>query len=139
MGYSFARLATTRWVNVTLAAAVATLIAVVTPPLWTTHRPRWLPWVPRELHQRRAQPRPTRTAWLFPLCPWAAFAFAGLAAGWLLAGHWSGKHRFWFVGFSAAGVGMYELAMWLDDRPTHIYAVYDFWHSSPISGWPARE
>jgi len=130
------RLATTRWVNVTLAAAVATLIAVVTPPLWTTHRPRWLPWY-LESYINGVHNLGQPQAWLFPLCPWAAFAFAGLAAGWLLAGDWSGKHRFWFVGFSAAGVGMYELAMWLDDRPTHIYAVYDFWHSSP-NFWLAR-
>src|SRR4029077_19634116 len=26
------------------AIAIAALIALATPPLWTTHQPRWLPW-----------------------------------------------------------------------------------------------
>ncbi len=119
-----------------LAAMVAILIAMATPPLWTTHRPRFLPWYLESyingVHNL-GQPQP----WLFPLFPWAAFAFAGLAAGWVLVGDWPKNNRFWFLGFSAAGVGMYVLAMWLDGLPTHIYAVYDFWHSSP-DFWLAR-
>ena len=104
--------------------------------MWTTHRPRFLPWYLESyingVHNL-GQPQP----WLFPLFPWAAFAFAGLAAGWVLVGDWPKNNRFWFLGFSAAGVGMYVLAMWLDGLPTHIYAVYDFWHSSP-DFWLAR-
>ncbi len=37
-------LARTRAANVILAAAVALGISLATPPLWTTWRPRWLPW-----------------------------------------------------------------------------------------------
>jgi uncharacterized membrane protein len=130
------RLASKRQASAILAAAVAILIAVVTPPLWTTHRPRWLPWY-LESYVNGVHTFDKPQPWLFPLFPWAAFAFAGLAAGWLLVGDWPKKHRFWFLGFCAAGMGMYELAMWLDARPTRIYAVYDFWHSSP-NFWLAR-
>jgi hypothetical protein len=130
------RLAGTRAASAILAAVVAILIAMATPPLWTTHRPRFLPWYLESyingVHNL-GQPQP----WLFPLFPWAAFAFAGCAAGWVLVGDWPKNNRFWFLGFSAAGVGMYVLAMWLDALPTHIYAVYDFWHSSP-DFWLAR-
>ena len=30
-----------------------------------------------------------------------------------------------------AGVGLIYLARWLDARPERVYAVYDFWHTSP--------
>ena len=44
--------------------------------------------VSRVVHQRRAQfksPQP----WLFPIFPWTAFAFAGLAVGFLLFSDWA--------------------------------------------------
>ena len=31
----------------------------------------------------------------------------------------------------AGGVGLIYLARWLDGRPERLYAVYDFWHTSP--------
>src|SRR3970040_260191 len=76
-----------------LSVAVATpAIALLTPPLWTTWRPGWLPW-PLEsyingLHIFR-EPQP----WLFPIFPWAAFAFAGLTAGFLLLSVWSRRYE----------------------------------------------
>ncbi|HXR10033.1 MAG TPA: OpgC domain-containing protein, partial [Candidatus Acidoferrales bacterium] len=33
--------------------------------------------------------------------------------------------------FGAAGVGMFYLSSWFDARPVHLYAVYDYWHTSP--------
>src|SRR6202171_1987330 len=66
----------------TLVAGIlaATVVAMATPPLWTTHRPKFLPW-PIESYINGVhifdQPQP----WLFPLFPWSAFAFAGLAVG----------------------------------------------------------
>ena len=68
---------------VAAAIAAAALIALLTPPLYTTWRPTWLPW-PLESYidgcHKLGAPQP----WLFPLFPWAAFAFAGLAAGFVL-------------------------------------------------------
>src|SRR3984893_3416623 len=65
------------------AIAAASLIALLTPPLYTTWRPTWLPW-PLESYidgcHNLGAPRP----WLFPIFPWTAFAFAGLAAGFIL-------------------------------------------------------
>jgi fucose 4-O-acetylase-like acetyltransferase len=36
-----------------------------------------------------------------------------------------------FVLAGASGVGLIYLARWLDARPRQVYAVYDFWHTSP--------
>ena len=38
------RVARTRTATVIASAAVSLAIALATPPLWTTLRPRWLPW-----------------------------------------------------------------------------------------------
>jgi fucose 4-O-acetylase-like acetyltransferase len=31
----------------------------------------------------------------------------------------------------AGGVGVFFLSLWLDARPLQLYAVYDYWHTSP--------
>src|SRR5947208_14438999 len=65
----------------TLVAGIfaAVLVAMATPPLWRTYRPRLLPR-PVESYINGVhffkEPQP----WLFPLFPWSACAFAGLAA-----------------------------------------------------------
>src|SRR5215467_12797817 len=66
--------------NVLAAMATATVIAMLTPPLWTTHRPRFLPW-PLESYINGVHIFNAPQPWLFPLFPWAAFSFAGLAVG----------------------------------------------------------
>src|SRR3984893_5902967 len=79
-GYGFSRCAPAL---AAAAIAAASLIALLTPPLYTTWRPTWLPW-PLESYidgcHNLGAPRP----WLFPIFPWTAFAFAGLAAGFIL-------------------------------------------------------
>jgi hypothetical protein len=69
---------------------------------------------------------------LFPIFPWAAFAFAGLAFGFALQSEWS-RHCeaqvFIFAGIF--GLALAEAAHWLSWRPWHFYAVDDFWHTSP--------
>jgi uncharacterized membrane protein len=121
----------TRLAMILVAAGTALLISLSTPPLWTTWRPRWLPW-PLESYINGVHNLGTPQAWLFPIFPWAAFAFAGLAAGFVLQSPWVRAHETRvFLAFGVAGVVLVELARWLDRFPTRLYAVYDFWHTSP--------
>jgi len=113
------------------AILVAAMIAVVTPWLWTTWRPRFLPWQLETyingVHNL-GKPQP----WLFPIFPWAAFAFAGLAFGFLLLSERAKKLGAWFILIAAlAGVGLIYVAKFLDSRSLQLYPVYDFWHTSP--------
>src|SRR5260370_26828116 len=72
-----------RAISIAVSLLVALAIALATPPLWTTHRPRWLPSsLESYLNGVPAYGKPQ--PWLFPLFPWAAFAFAGLDAGFFL-------------------------------------------------------
>jgi uncharacterized membrane protein len=125
------RLTATRGGSIVMACATSLLIAMVTPPLWTTWRPRFLPW-PLEsyingVHTFR-EPQP----WLFPIFPWTAFAFAGLAAGFVVFGDWARRHEAWAVSaLGGGGVALTGLAHWFDSLPVQLYAVYDFWHTSP--------
>lgn len=120
-----------RTAKVLLAAAIAAAIALATPPLWTTWCPRWLPWYLESyingVHLSNA-PQP----WLFPLFPWMAFAFAGLAAGLLLFADWPARNTGKTIAlFGGVGAGLLLLSIWLDARPDKLYAVYDYWHASP--------
>ena len=117
----------------TIAAAlsVAAVVAMVTPPLWTTHRPKFLPW-PLESYINGVhvfnQPQP----WLFPLFPWTAFAFAGLAAGFFLFSDFA-KRKEALAYFALGGTGIVAcgLSVLFDSSPIRLYAVYDYWHSNP--------
>jgi uncharacterized membrane protein len=117
--------------TIVAALAAATVIAMITPPLWTTLRPKFLPW-PLESYINGVhvfnQPQP----WLFPIFPWSAFAFAGLAVGFLLYSNFSRRHEslsFVFLGF--AGATASALSQLFDKSSIHIYTVYDYWHSNP--------
>src|SRR5229473_4174597 len=84
--------------------AAATLVAVATPWLWTTYRPRWLPW-PLESYINGVHTYGHPQPWLFPVFPWVAFAFAGLALGFLLFSDFAKKREAWFfVTVGGAGV-----------------------------------
>jgi len=120
-----------RMASVLASTGVALGIALATPLIWTTWRPRWLPWYLESyfngVHTYNA-PQP----WLFPIFPWAAFAFAGLATGFLLFSEWSSRNPARAVALvGAAGAGLLALSMWLDARPMQLYASYDYWHTSP--------
>jgi len=113
------------------AGGVALLISLLTPPLWTTWRPHWLPW-PLESYLDGVHNLGQPQAWLFPVFPWTAFAFAGLATGFFLLGDWAHKHDgAAFAMAGVTGVGLIYLARWMDARPRQIYSVYDYWHTSP--------
>ena len=112
------------------AGGVALLISLLTPLIWTVWRPRRLPW-PIESYidgvHNLGQPQP----WLFPIFPWAAFAFAGLAVGFVLLSDWARKRDVALLALAGlGGIGLIYLARWLDTR-TPLYPVYDFWHTSP--------
>ena len=119
----------TRGIFASLLAA--TVIAMATPLLWTTHRPRSLPW-PLESSINGVHIYGNPQPWLFPLFPWAAFAFAGLAVGFFLftdiAKHYEGLI---FAALGAAGVLACWLSIKFDASPIHLYAIYDYWHTSP--------
>ena len=125
------RLTRTRAANAIVAAFVALGIAIVTPPLWTTWRVLWLPWYV-ESYINGVHTFGTPQPWLFPIFPWAAFAFAGLALGFALFGEWAKNNLAKLTALiGAAGIGLFYFSIWLDSRPGQFYAVYDYWHSSP--------
>jgi uncharacterized membrane protein len=115
------------------ALAAAAVFALVTPPLWTTSRLNWLPW-PLESYINGVhtfhQPQP----WLFPLFPWMAFAFAGLAVGLFVFSDFAKrKEPVAFAVLGAAGVLAGLLSVLFDGSSVRIYnpARYDYWHTSP--------
>jgi uncharacterized membrane protein len=125
------RLAKTRAGNAILAAVVATGIALATPPLWTTWRPHWLPWF-LESYVNGVHIYDSPQPWLFPIFPWTAFAFAGLAVGFPLFSKWATKNLAKAAAVcGVSGAGLFFLSQWFDARPLHLYAVYDYWHTSP--------
>jgi uncharacterized membrane protein len=113
------------------AAGTALLISLLSPPLWTTWRPTWLPW-PIESYVDGVHNLGVSQAGLFPVFPWTAFAFAGLAVGFILQSQWARalEARAFFAMGLAGGV-LIEFARWLDRQPRQFYAVQDYWHTSP--------
>jgi uncharacterized membrane protein len=125
------RLTQSRGANAAVAMITAAAIALATPFLYTTWRPRRLPWYLESyingVHTFKA-PQP----WLFPIFPWAGFAFVGLALGYLLFSDW-GKNSLGKIALACgvAGVALFYLSKWLDGRSLQIYPDYDYWHTSP--------
>lgn len=117
----------------TLVAGVftAAIVAMATPPLWTTHRPKFLPW-PLESYINGVHIFDKPQPWLFPLFPWSAFAFAGLAVGFFLFSEFAKrKEALAFVLLGGAGILAILLSVLFDSSRFRLYAVYDYWHSSP--------
>lgn len=119
--------------NRAIAAALfaAAAVALATPPLWTSFRPRWLPW-PLESYINGVHIFDKPQPWLFPLFPWSAFAFAGLAVGFFLFSDVARrKEGLIFAAIGGTGVLACVLSVAFDSSPIRLYAVYDYWHSSP--------
>jgi len=113
------------------ASGAAVLISLLTPLLWTTLRPDFLPW-PVESYINGVHNLGIPQTYLFPVFPWSAFAFAGLAVGFIVQSPWSRSREpqvFFSVGL--AGAFLIELSRWLDALPHQLYPVYDYWHTSP--------
>ena len=111
--------------------AGAVIVAMLAPPLWTTHRLNFLPW-PLESYLNGVhifnEPQP----WLFPLFPWCAFAFAGLAVGFFLFTDLAKRREgLVFAGIGTAGILAALLSQQFDGSAFRLYTVYDYWHTSP--------
>ena len=107
------------------------IVAIVTPPLWTTHRPKFLPW-PLESYINGVHVFDKPQPWLFPLFPWSAFAFAGLAVGFYLFSDFAkGKEGLAFALLGGAGILAGLFSILFDSSRFRLYAVYDYWHSNP--------
>jgi uncharacterized membrane protein len=113
------------------AIVCAAAISLLTPPLWTNWRPHSLVWwLQSYINGVHTFDKPQ--PWLFPIFPWAAFAFAGLAVGSFLQFDWARKNESRALTVAGvSGVALIELGLWLDARPVRLYSTYDFWHTSP--------
>ena len=113
------------------AALSGAAISLLTPPLWTTWQPTWLPW-PLESYINGVHNLGTPQPWLFPIFPWAGFAFAGLASGFLLFSDWARANT--SKAFAIAGLSgsLIILIAWeCDHSGLQFYRIYDYWHTSP--------
>ncbi len=116
---------------VATAIASSALIALLAPPLWTTWRPTWMPW-PLESYINGCHNLGVPQPWLFPIFPWSALAFAGLAAGFLLFSEWARAHATKALVVSGiSGAVLILVARALDHSSIQLYRIYDYWHTSP--------
>jgi uncharacterized membrane protein len=117
--------------TLTAGLFAAALVAMATPPLWTTHRPKFLPW-PLESYINGVHIFDKPQPWLFPLFPWSAFAFTGLAVGLFLFSDFAKrKEALAFAAIGGAGILACTLSVLFDSSRVRLYAVYDYWHSNP--------
>jgi Predicted membrane protein len=131
-----------RIVLITSSVCAVAIFALLTPLLYTTWRPTWLPWFIESYIDgchNLGSPQP----WLFPLFPWAAFAFAGLGAGIIFfskIGNAVGSSVPWandrsgsktLALFGLAGTVAIVAAQLLDRSSFQLYSTYDYWHTSP--------
>lgn len=113
------------------AIVVAAVVALATPLLWTSARPRFLPW-PLESYINGVHIYKDPQPWLFPLFPWTAFAFAGLAVGFWMFSPLAKRTKGWsfaLIGIGGAAACAASVAM--DRSGLHWFGDYDYWHTSP--------
>src|SRR3979411_3262886 len=121
-----------RWRNraIGLSLLIAAVIAIATPPLWTTHRPSFLPWM-LESYINGIHNFASPTPWIFSIFPWCGFAFVGLAFGSFLFSDFAQRKEVSALGMvGAIGVLVCALALWWDYSSVKFYASYDYWHIS---------
>jgi uncharacterized membrane protein len=118
--------------SIAAALAAATAVALATPFIWT-RRFSMLPWE-IETYFNGVHSFSLPQPWLFPMFPWIAFAFSGLAVGFFLFSDFA-KHRqnAAFLAVGGTGIVACLLAVAFDLSPVHLYdpAMYDYWHTSP--------
>ncbi|HEV7220231.1 MAG TPA: heparan-alpha-glucosaminide N-acetyltransferase domain-containing protein [Terriglobales bacterium] len=116
---------------VAIPAGIGLTISLLSPLLWTSWRPDWLPW-PVESYINGVHNLGKPQAWLFPIFPWSGFAFVGLAVGFLLLSDWGQKlgSRI-FISAALAGIALVYFGRWIEAQPYRLYPTDDFWHTSP--------
>jgi hypothetical protein len=122
-----------RWRNrlIGLSLLIAAIVAIATPPLWTTHRPHFLPWM-LESYINGVHNFGSPTPWIFSIFPWCGFAFVGLAFGSFLFSDFAQRKELSALGIvGSIGAVACGLSLWWDYSSIKVYAVYDYWHSSP--------
>jgi uncharacterized membrane protein len=118
--------------SIAAAIAAAAGVALATPLIWN-RRFSMMPWELETyfngVHTFKA-PQP----WLFPMFPWIAFAFAGLAVGFFLFSDFAKQRQTAaFLWLGGTGVLACLLSIAFDLGPVHMYGSsnYDYWHTSP--------
>jgi uncharacterized membrane protein len=113
------------------AILVTAAISAFTPLLWTSWRPSSLPWE-FESYISEATNLAHPHSSMFPIFPWAGFAFAGLAMGFILINPSAEKlGAYVFVAAGTGGIGCILISKFFDSRAWQLYPVYDYWHTSP--------
>jgi uncharacterized membrane protein len=114
------------------AGLVSAGISMLSPVVWT-HRFSHLPWFLESylngVHNQ-AKPLP----WLFPIFPWTAFAFAGVAIGSIVLSDAAKRFQRSRIGLvAAAGLLVWAAGQAFSRASISIYPerMYDFWHTSP--------
>ena len=114
-----------------VAISISAAISALTPLLWTTWRPRFLPWQ-LETYINGVHNLGTPQPWLFPIFPWVGFAFAGLALGFALRSSLAQRLSGWtFLACGVGGLALIYAARFVDSHGRQLYPVYDYWHTSP--------
>src|SRR5271154_3704933 len=117
------RLCRNRRATAIVSIVICAAIVLATPALWTTARPRWLPWF-LESYINGVHTFDFPQPWLFPIFPWTGFAFAGLALGCFLFDDWATKHVAKTIGIlGVMGVALFLISIWLDKFPVQLYSV----------------
>jgi hypothetical protein len=112
-------------------AAMAMGISLVTPPFYNSWRPRFLPWY-LESYVNGVHIFDKPQPWLFPIFPWAGFAFAGLGVGFFLLTDWGRAQQAKALRLLAVvGVAISGFALLTAAQPLRLYGEFDFWHTSP--------
>ncbi|MGH9744265.1 MAG: heparan-alpha-glucosaminide N-acetyltransferase domain-containing protein [Candidatus Acidiferrum sp.] len=113
------------------ALFAAAFVVLSTPFVWTTHSLNLLPW-PLESYINGVHVFGNPQPWLFPLFPWSAFAFVGLAVGFFLFSDLAKRSEsLAFAALGGTGILACLLSLGFDASRFHLYAVYDYWHTSP--------
>jgi len=123
--------ARTLWPRVAISLSVASLLALLTPPLWTTWKPDFLPWWLAS-YINGGHTDYTPRGWFFPIFPWTGFVFVGVAAG-LIVMRARSRDREGRVILLLAAIGGAAalLSRWIDHLPGQFYQVYNYWLTSP--------
>ncbi len=113
------------------ALTVAVLVSALTPLLWTSWRPRFLPWEV-ETYVNGVHNLGAPQSHLFPIFPWVGFAFAGLAVGFILISDFARARGGWiFLATGVAGVALIYASKLADTIRWQPYPVFDYWRTSP--------